>query len=234
METASQPAPAPGPSEASAPALVPLYTLQLAAEALQWDQVREIRYRALRHSGDIPAAAGERFGEPWDFGPGAMTFVLARGGKAIATTRTIASSARRPAAMPALGAYREQVAAAIAPGATIVEASATVVDPGVRGDSKAALFHLFKAHMLRCVVEDADWLLMAVNVGEIGFYRRMFNMDLLSGPERYPGLEVARVLMGVDFRQNAALIAKRIPTLAVAAADAAEFAASGRVPFGSR
>lgn len=232
MDLASQPAPARRTESAPAPYPGSHFALHLVAQPEHWDQVRAIRYRAHRQAGTIAPAPAERCGDAWDASPGAMTFLLARGGQPIATTRTCASSAARRCDYGALAAYAKEIAAAIPPEATVVEASHAVVDPAVRGDSKTALFHLFKAHMLRCHLEDADWLLIAVGTGEIGFYRRMLDMEMLSGPEPYPGLEAPKVLMGLDFRQGARTIAKRIPALAVGAADLAEFAASGRIPFG--
>src|SRR5437763_401434 len=108
--------------------------------------------------------------------------------------------------------------------ATVVEASFTVVNPVSSFDPKAALFHLFKAHMVHCAVENADWLIVAARDTQIGFYRRMFNMEILSGAEQFPGLATPRVLMGLEYRRQAALLFKRIPVLAVGEDDEREFA----------
>jgi hypothetical protein len=94
------------------------------------------------------------------------------------------------------------------------------------------LFHLFKAHMLECSLEGADWLLVAVRESQIGFYRRMFNMEILSGTEAYPGLVTPRVLMGLEYPAQAALLAKRIPLLEVSADDERDFAQTGCIVFG--
>ncbi len=106
-----------------------------------------------------------------------------------------------------------------------------VVDPASRMEPKTALFHLFKAHMLQCAAENADWLVIAVRDSQIGFYRRMFNMDILSGAEEYAGLAAPRVLMGLEYRAQAPLLFKRMPMLAVTDADESDFAASGIITF---
>ena len=106
-----------------------------------------------------------------------------------------------------------------------------VVDPASAIDPKTALFHLFKAHMLQCASEDADWLIIAVRDSQIGFYRRMFNMEILSGAERYAGLASPRVLMGLEYHVQAQLLFMRMPMLAVTDADERDFSASGVITF---
>jgi hypothetical protein len=88
--------------------------------------------------------------------------------------------------------------------------------------------------MLRCACENADWLVTAVREPQIGFYRRMFNMEILSGAERWPGMAAPRVLMGLDYREQAPLLFKRIPVLAVTDDDERDFAESGVITFRDR
>src|SRR4029077_401353 len=114
------------------------------------------------------------------------TFLLRRNGRAAGATRSSVSSASRRWPLPALEPFGREIESAIGWDATILEASLTVVDPDLSCDPRTALFHLLKAHMLRCSLENADWLLIAVPDSRIGFYRRMFNMEILSGSERYP------------------------------------------------
>ncbi len=123
---------------------------------------------------------------------------------------------------------------AIDPECTVVEASLSVVDPVTSADPRLVLFHLLKAQMLSCATQGADWLLAAVRETEIGFYRRMLNMEILSGAESCPGMATPRVLMGLQYREHAALLFKRIPLLAVTLADEAEYASSGSVRFAQR
>jgi len=66
---------------------------------------------------------------------------------------------------------------------------------------------------------------------QIGFYRRMFSMRILSGAEQCPGLALPRVLMGLEFREQAALLCRRMPVLAATPQEEQEFAATGAVAF---
>ena len=63
---------------------------------------------------------------------------------------------------------------------------------------------------------------------------RSANMEILSGAESCPGMASPRVLMGLQYREHAALLFKRIPMLAVTLADEVEYAASGSVRFAQR
>jgi hypothetical protein len=198
-----------------------------------WAEVRGLRYRALAARDDIEPRNDPGHGDEFDVAFNTETFVLSHEGRAIASTRTSAASTHRRWPLPASEAYRAAIAA-LGADATLVEASLTVVDPLAGLDWKAVLFHLFKAHMLECSLQRADWLLVAVRESQIGFYRRMFNMEILSGTEKYPGLASPRVLMGLDYAAQAALLSKRIPMLAVSGEDERDFAQTGCILFGKR
>jgi hypothetical protein len=96
-------------------------------------------------------------------------------------------------------------------------------------DPRLALLHVLKAPMIECAAHDADWMVTAVGEDEIGFYRRMLNMEILSGAEPCPGSPLPRVLMGLQFRENAALVYKRVPLLSLSLEDISEYALSGTV-----
>ena len=130
--------------------------------------------------------------------------------------------------------FQREMESALGPDAAVVEASLTVADPKATSDRRSVVLHLLKAHMVVCAVERADWLVAAVRDDEIGFYRRMLNMEILSGVERCPGMATPQVLMGLQYREHAALLFRRIPALEVTLADEAEYAATGGVRFAQR
>ena len=206
------------------------FEMRRVATREDWSDVRSLRFDALRERSEIGANDEGGYGDDYDAALNTTTFLLLRNARPIASTRASLSSARRRWALPASGTYAAEIAA-LGPDATIVEASLLVVDPATQVDPKTALFHLFKAHMLQCAAENADWLVIAVRDSQIGFYRRMFNMEILSGAERYPGLASPRVLMGLEYRAQASLLFKRMPMLAVSAADERAFVASGAITF---
>ena len=209
------------------------FEMRRVSTRAEWNEARAIRYETLAARGDIARDEQRAYGDLHDEASNATTFLLSRDGEALAATRSSASSAKQ-GSVPAMQAFPREIEAVAGTGATIVEASLMAVAPSAPVDPKTALIHLFKAHMLHCAAEAADWLLVAVRDSQIGFYRRMFNMEILSGEERLPGLSAPRVLMGLDYREYAPLIFKRIPLLAVNDDDERDFLDSGVITFRDR
>lgn len=206
------------------------FEMRRVATREDWIDVRSLRFDALRERGEIGDNDEAAYGDDYDAALNTTTFLLLRNARPIASTRSSVSSARRHWPLPAGDVYASEIAA-LGADATVVEASLMVVDPASQMEPKTALFHLFKAHMLQCAAENADWLVLAVRDSQIGFYRRMFNMDILSGAEKYAGLAAPRVLMGLEYRAQAPLLFKRMPMLAVSDSDESDFAASGVITF---
>jgi hypothetical protein len=190
----------------------------------EWARVRALRYEALRARGEIPENSQRTFEDAFDAALNTSTFQLSRNGIVIGTTRSSVSSALRRWPLPSSQVFGGEIEAALGNEATLVEASLTLADPGV--DPKVALFHLFKAHMLQCAAENADWLLVAVRDLQMGFYRRMFNMEILTGAGHVPGFATPRIVMGLAYRAQAPLLFKRLPALAISEAEERAFAAS--------
>ncbi len=212
-------------------ASAPGFAMRRIATREEWDLVRALRFDALRARGEIAEGEDRGYGDRHDAALNASTFLLTRNGRAVASTRSSVSSAKRRWPLPSMEVFARQIEDGVGRDATLVEASLTVVDPASGADSKVALFHLFKAHMLHCAVENADWLVAAVRDSQMGFYRRMFNMEILTGAEVVPGLASPRVVMGLEYRGQAPLLFKRIPLLAVTEADERDFAATGQIAF---
>ena len=204
------------------------------ASGADWDQVLALRYRALLQRGDIGEHPSERFGEEHDVALHAMTFLLRRNGQPAGTTRTMLSATNRRWPVPATTVFQREIEAALGRDATFIEIGLTAVGPAPHDDPRTALFHLFKGAVIHGMLENVDWVLTAVRENQIGFHGRMFNMQILSGPEQLPGLALPRVLMGLDFRDHMRILEKRIPSLAVRDADLEEFLASGQVDTGQR
>jgi hypothetical protein len=202
-----------------------------AASRDDWSRVCSLRYVNLLDQGDIEANAQCSWSEPQDRAAGAATFLLTRGGRACATVRTSIASPERRGVLPAMDAFGREIRLSAGPDCTIVEAGLVAIDFTANLDWRITLFHLLKAPMLLCEQMDAAWMVMAVRETEIGFYRRMLNMEILSGAESLWGMAAPRVLMGLQYREHATLLFERIPPLAVTGADVREYAASGCVRF---
>lgn len=196
-----------------------------------WARVRALRYEALAGRGEIARAEERGHADAHDIGLNSSTFLLTRNGRAVGSTRSSVSAPNRRWTLPAMEVFNREIQSAIGLESKVVEASLMVVDPGTSVDRRIVLFHLLKAHMLHCGAECADWFVTTVRDTEIGFYRRMLDMEILSGAESCPGMAAPRVLMGLRYRERASALFRRLPVLAVTLADEAEFAASGAVRF---
>lgn len=208
------------------------FQLARVASAADWDHVLALRYKALLARADIPENASQRYGDEHDPALHAMTFLLRRNGQPLGTTRTMLSARHRRWPVPAAEVFAQEIDAALGPDATFIEMGLTAVGPAPHDDPRTALFHLFKAAVVHGLLENADFVVTAVRENQIGFYGRMFNMQILSGPEAMPGLLQPRVLMGLDFRDHMRILEKRIPTLVVTPSDLEAFAASGAIEAG--
>jgi len=205
------------------------FDLRRISSREDWSSVRRLRFDALRSRGEIAENAERFHGDRYDAALNTNTFLLSRHGRALGTARSSVSCATRRWPLPAMDAFGHEIRSALGLDSTIVEASLALVDPSISSDPKNALFCLFKAPMLHCAAENADWLIVAVRDSQIGFYRRIFNMEILSGAESYLGMAWPRVLMGFAYRDQAPLLFKRIPALAVSDADEREFSETGIV-----
>ena len=197
--------------------------LERVTQRRDWQRVRRLRYDALAGRGDLAQCEAQAYSDVHDSALNAATFLLRAGDSVIGTTRSSAASATRRWRLPAHDVFAAEIERTCGADATLVEASLMLVAPQAE-DPKVALIHLFRAHMAHCAAEDADFLLAAVREAQIGFFRRMFNMEIVSGPERCPGLVLPRVLMALDYRAQARLLAKRLPALAGEGTDELAFA----------
>jgi hypothetical protein len=209
----------------------PAFLLRRVASREDWARVRGLRYEALRARGEIPESPQRAFEDGFDAPSSSATFLLARNGRLIGSTRSSVSSPVRRWPLPSTQIFGREIEAAVGADATVVEASLTLVHPTASIDPKVGLFHLFKAHMLHCASENADWLIVAVRDLQMGFYRRMFNMEILSAAGTVPGLSTPRIVMGLEYRVQAPLLFKRLPMLAVNEAEERDYARSGAIAF---
>lgn len=209
----------------------PGFVMHRVSSRDDWSRVRSLRYQGLLGDGDIDANPECTYSDAHDSATDAATFLLARNAHAAATVRASIAAPVRCGTLPAMDFFGQEIRSSIGLDRTMVEASLVAVDSASHLDQRITLLHLLKAPMLLCELTRADWMLVAVREAEIGFYRRMLNMEILSGAENFWGMAAPRVLMGLQYREHAALLFERIPPLAVTDADVREYAANGLVRF---
>jgi len=67
----------------------------------------------------------------------------------------------------------------------------------------------------------------------MGFYRRVFDMEILTGAASVAGLAMPRVLMGLRYRERAPALLRRFPALAPRGDELERFAAGAGLRFGA-
>lgn len=189
-----------------------------------WKAVRALRFDGLAGRADIAPSATCAYADEFDGAANTTTYLLVADGRPLGTTRASIRVPGHPAALPSQRVFARELRAAYGEAGTVVEASLTFVDAAAAADPRDALTRLFKVHILHCGAEDADALVVAVREAQMGFYRRLFGMEILSGAEPYPGMRSPRVLMGIAFRARAPALLRRIPALAATAEEEAQFA----------
>lgn len=204
--------------------------LRPVRDAHDWRAVRKLRFDKLEADGEIAARPARAFGDAFDESTNTRTYMLAAHERVLGTTRASFTAPRLPAAVPSQRVFGRELQAAFGTDAVLVEASLTFLAPGGPVDPQEALLRLFRVHAWRCAAENADALIVAVRDTQIGFYRRRFDMEILSGAERWPGMSTPRVLMGLPWRDHAARLLRRIPALAASAEEKAEFQFMGSDP----
>lgn len=185
--------------------------------AQEWRDARALRFDGLAARGDIAQDSSRAFADGFDDASNTATYLLVCGAAAIGTTRNSVNVPPLREPLPAQRVFGREIHAAFGESAALVEASLTFVDPRAARDPQEALMRLFKVHMWRCAAENADALVVAVRESQMGFYRRRFNMEILSGAESWPRMAAPRVLMGLAWREHSVRLLRRIPGLAASA-----------------
>ncbi len=185
--------------------------LRRATSREDWAAVRALRFAAMVREGELAPSALPLATDPHDAAPGSSTFLLVEQCRILGATRCSHASAGSPSPLPAAQAFGAEIDARIGCG-SVVEASLTAVDRAA--DRAHCLLRLFKAHMAACAALDAEWLVAAVAERQMGFYCRVFEMEILTGAAPVRGFALPRVLMGLRYRERAAALYRRHPFLA--------------------
>ncbi|HUI98734.1 MAG TPA: hypothetical protein VLY46_00780 [Usitatibacter sp.] len=205
--------------------------LRRAASREDWAAVRALRFAAMVRDGDLAPSALPPAADPQDGAAGSSTFLLAEQGRVLGATRCSHASAGSPSPLPAARAFGEEIDARIGR-AAVVEAGLTVVDRAA--DRAQSMLRLFKAHMTACAALDAEWLVAAVAERQMGFYCRVFEMEILSGAAPVQGLALPRVLMGLRYRERASVLHRRHPFLAPTGDEVRRYVSGADLVFDAR
>lgn len=199
-------------------------TVVRAATPALRDAAFKLRYRAYRATDSIPENGSQRFRDPYDYKPNAMTYLLMDGDEPIGAIRASVYIPERGIGLPSFESYRDEIALRIGFDRRIVESSRFVTAETSFDVMLDTQFRLFRMIAANAVVHEADWVITAMRRKHVAIYRRLFGMQPLSDPKPYPGVRDLGVLCGLPFRDFAAMCAAE-PRLAIDRDEAGRYAA---------
>lgn len=198
-------------------------TVVRAATPALRDAAFKLRYRAYRATDSIPENGSQRFRDPYDYKPNAMTYLLMDGDEPIGAIRASVYVPERGIGLPSFESYRDEIALRIGFDRRIVEPSRFVTAETSFDVMLDTQFRLFRMIAANAVVHEADWVITAMRRKHVAIYRRLFGMQPLSDPKPYPGVRDLGVLCGLPFRDFAAMCAAE-PRLAIDRDEAGRYA----------
>ena len=98
-------------------------TVVRAATPALRDAAFKLRYRAYRATDSIPENGSQRFRDPYDYKPNAMTYLLMDGDEPIGAIRASVYIPERGIGLPSFESYRDEIALRIGFDRRIVEPS---------------------------------------------------------------------------------------------------------------
>lgn len=188
------------------------FTLSLVQTPNDMDLVAQMRYRAYRSVHAVRETADARFTDVFDGQPEARTFLAWWGQTPLASTRTLCARGDLGALTSAL-AFQDVLKRWIPDDAVVVEANRFVVDPHHAELSNGVVWPLFRAHLLRCAVEGADFFVAGVRPEHVPVYRRLMHLEIVGDARVFPGLRTPMYLMMGDCRRDLERIFRKRPYL---------------------
>ncbi|GGN43372.1 hypothetical protein GCM10010842_30800 [Deinococcus daejeonensis] len=174
-----------------------------------------MRYRAYRSIQAIPENATAHFTDAFDKKPSSVTFLAYLGPTPIASTRTLCADGNFGDLTSSM-AFHDVLERVVPANAVVVEANRFVVDPLQADLGGGVIWELFRAHLLRCVFEKADYFVAGVRAEHVTLYRRLMHLEVVSEPRVFPGLQTPMFLMVGDCRRDLERIFQERPHLRAA------------------
>ncbi|MCI5076869.1 hypothetical protein [Oricola sp.] len=187
------------------------------------NQVYSLRHRAYRASGVMTDSVGDLFYDDYDSKQNCFSFLLLHEGRpmgSIRANRKVLESDE----VGAMDAFGPELRAAGIAGNSFVESNRFVIDPSFERRGIRALIQLMRGIRLHTALADARYVVTAVRVQHVDFYRRFLKMYPISKPAMYPGLDMLTVLLAADVKRDSKSVFDRIPELAVMEDEIASYA----------
>lgn len=175
-----------------------VYRLHPCETERELSQAARLRYLAYSNVEAIDANAEEEFRDAYDVRPNSRTCIVYEDDTPVASVRACVYSRERDFLhIPAFEVYMEDIEREIGLDKTIVESNRFVIDPA-NVDSRQLFKVPFRFIILNILKFRSDYAIAAVRPRHAPLYRRLLNMEPISEPKRYPGINVDMIMMAGD------------------------------------
>jgi hypothetical protein len=193
--------------------------LQEFADAVQYRRIEaaadleavfRLRYEAYVREGTIPISFEKRFADKYDEMPNVSIFGAYIDGELASSIRVHVANPEHPMS-PSVDVFPDVLAPAIEKGHTIVDPTRFVSHPVIGRGYPELPYITVRLGFLASEYFKANLGLASVRVEHQAFYKRLFLMNPLCEPRRFPNLAPLFSLMGVDYPSVKKQIIQRYP-----------------------
>lgn len=185
------------------------YRLHPCETEQELSQATRLRYLAYSNAEAIDVNTDEDFRDAYDARPNSRTCLVYEDDAPVASVRACVYSREHDFLhIPALEVYRDDIEREIGLDKTIIESNRFVIDPA-KVDSKQLFKIPFRFIILNALKFESDYVVTAVRPRHAPLYRRLLNMEPISEPKRYPGINVDMVMMVADCKTHVRTVMNR-------------------------
>jgi len=193
--------------------------LQEFADAVQYRRIEtgadleavfRLRYEAYVREGTIPISFEKRFADKYDELPNVSIFGAYIDGELASSIRVHVASPEHPVS-PSVDVFADVLVPEIEKGHTIVDPTRFVSHPVIARGYPELPYITVRLGFLASEYFKADLGLASVRVEHQAFYKRLFLMNPLCEPRRFPNLAPLFSLMGVHYPSVKNQIIQRYP-----------------------
>jgi hypothetical protein len=191
------------------------------------EAVFRLRYEAYVREGTIPISFEKRFADKYDEVPNVSIFGAYIDGELASSIRVHVASPEYPVS-PSVDVFPDVLGPEIEKGRTIVDPTRFVSHPVIARGYPELPYITVRLGFLASEFFRADLGLASVRVEHQAFYKRLFLMNPLCEPRRFPNLAPLFSLMGVNYPSVKMRITQRYPFMQSNAAELEELFGHGR------
>jgi hypothetical protein len=174
------------------------YLLSHCRTEKELSDVIKLRYISYRNVEAIEENAEGIFKDKYDPMANSISCMVREGNAPVASVRAcIYNKELDFLTLPAFEVYSQEIEKELGLGKKLIEANRFVIHPG-KMDAKDLFKIPFRFIILNALKFKCDHIMAAVRPKHVPLYRRVLDMEPISTPKKYPGINVNMILMAGD------------------------------------